>query len=70
MSYVDLKGMSKSQLVTHALVLGLTAPTDEVTKQACEIADFFATWLSIEEIEACKAAALQMAEGHIGGGAA
>lgn len=70
MSYMNLEGMSKSQLVTHALVLGLTAPTDEETKRACEIADFFAAWLSIDEIEACKAAAMQMAEGQIGGGAA
>lgn len=63
----NLHSMSKAQLVTHALVLGLTAPSDEKMQRCTDIADFFAVGLTTIQLEACKAAALAMADGNIGG---
>lgn len=65
---IDLHVMSQTQLVTYALTLGLMAPTEEDALICCDCADSFAVGLSDAQIEACKAAALQMAEGNIGGG--
>ena len=69
MNNIDLHSMSKSQLVTHALVLGLTAPSDEQMQRCTDIADFFAVGLTTIQLEACKAAALEMADGNIGAAA-
>lgn len=65
---IDLAAMSQTQRVTYALVMGLIAPTEEKSRICCECADSFAVGLSDAQIKACKAAALQMAEGNIGGG--
>lgn len=62
-----LHSMSKTQLVTHALVLGLTARSDEKMQQCTDIAELFAVGLTTIQLEACKAAALEMADGNIGG---
>lgn len=69
MSKLNLHAMSKSQLVTHALVLGLTAPSDEKMQQCTDMAECFAVGLTTQQLEACKAAALGMADGNIGGAA-
>jgi hypothetical protein len=67
MSKLNLHAMSQTQLVTHALVLGLTAPSDEQMQRCTDIADFFAVGLSPIQLDACKSAALQVADGNIGG---
>lgn len=69
MSNLNLHAMSRGQLVTHALVLGLTAPSNEQMQQCTDIADFFAVGLTTIQLEACKAAALEIADGNIGGAA-
>jgi hypothetical protein len=69
MSNLNLHAMSRGQLVTHALVLGLTAPCDEQMRQCTDIADFFAVGLTTIQLEECKAAAVKMADGNIGGAA-
>lgn len=69
MSKLNLHAMSQTQLVTHALVLGLTAPSDEQMQRCTDIADFFAVGLTTMQLEACKSAALQIADGNIGGAA-
>jgi hypothetical protein len=67
MSNLNLLAMSRGQLVTHALVLGLTAPSDEQMRQCADMAEYFAVGLSVQQLEQCKAAALEMADGKIGG---
>lgn len=67
MKNIDLNSMSATQLVTHALVLGLTAPSDELMRHCADIAESFAVSLTTDKLEACKAAALRIAEGSIGG---
>ena len=69
MSKLNLHAMSQTQLVTHALVLGLTAPSDVQMQRCTDIADFFAVGLTTIQLEACKAAALEMADGNIGAAA-
>lgn len=54
--------MSLTQALTQALVLGLTASSDEKAKMAIELAESFASQLSVAQVEACKAAAVQIAE--------
>jgi hypothetical protein len=65
MSNLNLHSMSKTQLVTHALFLGLIAPTEEKSQACASIADCFAGGLSDEQLEGCKAMALQLAEGNM-----
>lgn len=67
MNSLNLEEMSKIQLVTHALTLELTAPSEELSWQCCDIAESFASGLSFTELEACKAAALAIAESNIRG---
>lgn len=69
MSNLNLHAMSRGQLVTHALVLGLTAPSDEQMRQCADLAECFAGGRSIQQLEECKAAALEIADGNIGGAA-
>ena len=69
MSNLNLHAMSKGQLVTHALVLALTAPSDQQAQKCSDMAERFAVGLSIQQLEECKAAALEMADGNIGGAA-
>ncbi len=67
MSNIDLQFMSKPQLVTHALFLALTASSEETMQQCSDIAESFAIGLTTIQLDACKYAALQMADGNIGG---
>lgn len=53
---------SFTQACTAVLVLALTAPTDAQAKEAGALADEFARHLTIQQVEACKAAALEIAE--------
>ena len=56
------------EAVTLGLFLGLTAPSHEQSVRACELADQCAQNLTGEQVEACKAEALSMAEAGFGGG--
>jgi hypothetical protein len=62
-----LNHMSQTQLVTHTLILALTAPSDAYSADCSSMADRFAVGLTDEQLDACKSAALQMAERSIGG---
>ena len=44
--------------LTSALVLGLTAPSDDQAKQAVELADSLASKLTPDQIAVCQARAL------------
>ena len=60
--------MSRQQnAVAFALVLSITAPTDEKAAAAAQMAEECAAGLSQEEVEACKAAALEEVESGGGG---
>jgi|GEM_PF-5844250 len=62
---IDLEKMSATQRLTHVLVLCLTAPSEPQFKKAVKLVDFFAHGLNEVQIEGCKSAALQMAEGRL-----
>lgn len=53
---------SITQACVAVLVLVLTAPTDALAAEAVALAADFAQHLSEEEVKACQAAALQIAE--------
>lgn len=53
---------SFTQACTAVLVLALTAPTDAQAEEAGALAEEFAQHLTAKQVEACKAAALQIAE--------
>lgn len=57
---------SITQALTESLFLGLIADTDEGSAQAIELAEWCAARMPFHEVEACKAAALEMAQGLIG----
>lgn len=59
---------SFTQALTQCLYLGLVAETDVESAQAIELAEWFAARVHPKQVEACKAAALQLAEGKIGQG--
>ena len=52
---------SDTEALTQALVLAITAPTEEQEQAAVQLADCFAAHLTPEEVEACKAIAKEMA---------
>jgi len=51
--------MTQSQAFTQALILALTAPNDEKSKQASDLAEQFAYGLTKNQVEKCKKAALK-----------
>ena len=53
----------RTDWVTFALILGLTAPTDDAAQEAAALAEDIAVGLTPDEIEACKNAALAATEG-------
>jgi hypothetical protein len=61
----NIARMSPTQRLTYCLILGLTAPTDEQAQRVGDLLDFYASGLTEVQIEGCKSAALQMAEGRI-----
>ena len=52
---------SPTELVIRALVLGLTAPNAKAAQQCADMAEEFAQGLTDEEVERCKADAMQRA---------
>lgn len=49
---------TRTEALTNALILAITAPTDEQADRAGTLADALAVGLTPAEIEACKADAL------------
>lgn len=52
--------MTQTQALTQALVLALIAPDDDRANQAANLAEKIAKGLDFEQIEQCKADALEM----------
>lgn len=50
--------MTQTQALTKALILALTAPTDEKAAQAAELAEQIAQGLTKKQVENCKKSAL------------
>lgn len=49
--------MSKNEALTQALVLAITAPSEQQMKKALNLAGLLATGLSLAQVEQCKAQA-------------
>ena len=56
------KQPTRAEALTRALILAITAPTDEHAKQAAALAEEIAQGMNRAQIEACKAAALEILE--------
>lgn len=56
--------ITQTQALTQALILGLTAKTEAKCDLACALAELISIGLTDEQVAACKAAALQIAEGQ------
>lgn len=54
----------KEELLTLALSLAITAPTDEKADDCAALAESIAAGLTEDQIEACKAEALRIVEAH------
>jgi hypothetical protein len=48
-----------AELVTRALIMGLTAPDAERAQECADMAEYWAQELTDEQVEACKAEAMQ-----------
>ena len=48
-----------AELVTRALIMGLTAPDAERAQQCADLAEHWAQGLTEAEVETCKAEAMQ-----------
>lgn len=59
----QFKGLKMTQLqaLTQCLVLALVAPDDEKAQKASDLAEQIAYGLSLDQVEQCKAQALEMA---------
>jgi hypothetical protein len=55
--------ISRTQALTQALILGITADTDERCKLAIQLAKTIAFGMTREQVESAKSAAAQIAEG-------
>jgi len=53
--------MTQLQALTQCLVLALVAPDDEKAQKASDLAEQIAYGLSVDQVEQCKAHALEMA---------
>jgi hypothetical protein len=51
--------MAKTDLVTRALIMGLTAPDAARAQECADMAEHWAQGLTEAEVEACKAEAMQ-----------
>jgi hypothetical protein len=54
--------MSQIEALTQCLVLALTAPSDQKAQQAAELAEQIAHGLTVDQVEQCKADALDCLE--------
>ena len=54
--------MSQIEALTQCLILALTAPNDKKADQASELAEKIAYGLTVDQVEQCKAAALDCLE--------
>ena len=54
--------MTQLQALTQCLVLALVAPNDQKAQQASDLAEQIAFGLSIDQVEQCKADALDFLE--------
>lgn len=52
--------MSKNEALTQALVLAITAPSEQQMKKALNLAGLLAAGLSLGQVEQCKAQAAQI----------
>ena len=52
--------MSKTEALTQALVLAITAPSEQQMKKALNLAGLLAAGLSLGQVEQCKAQAAQI----------
>ena len=52
--------MSKNEALTQALVLAITAPSEQQMKKALNLAGQIAQGLSIDQVKQCKARAAQI----------
>lgn len=53
--------MTQIDALTQCLILALTAPNDKKADQASELAEKIAFGLSVDQVEACKSHALELA---------
>ena len=54
--------MTQIDALTQCLILALTAPNDKKADQASQLAEKLALGLSVDQVEACKADALDSLE--------
>jgi len=54
--------MTQLQALTKCLVLAITAPDDHKAQRASELAKEIARGLSVDQVEDCKAQALELVE--------
>ena len=54
--------MSQIEALTQCLVLALVAPDDQKAQQAAELAEQIAHGLTVDQVEKCKANALDCLE--------
>jgi hypothetical protein len=54
--------MTQLQALTQCLVLAITAPDDQKAQRASELAEEIARGLSVDQVEDCKAQALELVE--------
>ena len=54
--------ISRTQALTQALILALTAPNDDKAAQASDLAESIAQGLDFDQVEQCKANALLILE--------
>ncbi len=53
--------MTQIEALTQCLVLALIAPIDQKAQQAAELAEQIAQGLTVDQVEQCKVAALDLA---------
>lgn len=54
--------MTQLQALTQCLVLAITAPDDHKSQRASELAEQIAQGLTVDQVEDCKAQALELVE--------
>jgi hypothetical protein len=54
--------MTQLQALTQCLVLAITAPDDQKAQRASELAEQIAQGLTVDQVEDCKAQALELVE--------
>ena len=54
--------MTQIEALTQCLVLALTAPNDQKAQKASDLAEQIAQGLTVDQVEDCKAQALELVE--------